>query len=148
MKKQFSICVLATLISLTSFATQAQVTVKDAWVRATVAPQKVTGAFMRISSQQEAKLVAISSPLTSHIEIHSMEMDGDMMKMREVKELPLPAGTAVELKPGGLHVMLFDLKNALKAGEKVTLKLTVEDKNKQRQQVEVQALVKAMNGGM
>ncbi|MBI3713208.1 MAG: copper chaperone PCu(A)C [Burkholderiales bacterium] len=86
--------------------------------------------------------------LTRSVEIHSMEMEGDMMKMREIKDLPLPAGKTIELKPGGMHIMLFGLKKAVKEGEKIKLNLTVEDNNKKRQQVEVQATVKSMNGGM
>lgn len=139
---------LLALSSLISATANAQVTIKDAWIRATVAPQKVTGAFMHITSKQDAKLIAVSSNIADSAEIHSMEMEGDMMKMREMKDLPLPAGKAIELKPGGMHIMLFGLKKAVKEGEKITLHLTIEDNKKQRQQVEVQATVKAMNGGM
>lgn len=136
------------LLALTSHFANAQVNVKDAWIRATVAPQKVTGAFMQITSKQDTKLVAVSSSIADSVEIHSMEMEGDMMKMREIKDLPLPAGKTIELKPGGMHIMLFGLKKAVKEGEKIKLNLTVEDNNKKRQQVEVQATVKSMNGGM
>lgn len=139
---------LLALSSLVSASANAQVSIKDAWIRATVAPQKVTGAFMQITSKQDMKLIAVSSKIADSAEIHSMEMDGDMMKMREIKDLPLPAGKTTELKPGGMHIMLFGLKKAVKEGEKITLHLTLEDNKKQRQQVEVQAIVKAMNGGM
>lgn len=139
---------LLALSSLVSAIANAQVTIKDAWIRATVAPQKVTGAFMQITSKQDMKLIAVSSKIADSAEIHSMEMEGDMMKMREIKDLPLPAGKTTELKPGGMHIMLFGLKKAVKEGEKITLHLTLEDNKKQRQQVEVQATVKAMNGGM
>lgn len=139
---------LLALSSLVSASANAQVSIKDAWIRATVAPQKVTGAFMQITSKQDMKLIAVSSKIADSAEIHSMEMDGDMMKMREIKDLPLPAGKTTELKPGGMHIMLFGLKKAVKEGEKITLQLTLEDNKKQRQQVEVQAIVKAMNGGM
>lgn len=139
---------LLALSSLVSASANAQVTIKDAWIRATVAPQKVTGAFMQITSKQDMKLIAVSSKIADSAEIHSMEMEGDMMKMREIKDLPLPAGKTTELKPGGMHIMLFGLKKAVKEGEKITLHLTLEDNKKQRQQVEVQATVKAMNGGM
>lgn len=139
---------LLAISSLIGASANAQVTVKDAWIRATVAPQKVTGAFMQITSKQDMKLIAASSKIADSAEIHSMEMEGDMMKMREIKDLPLPAGKAIELKPGGMHIMLFGLKKAVKEGEKITLHLTLEDNKKQRQQVEVRATVKAMNGGM
>ncbi|MBI3713202.1 MAG: copper chaperone PCu(A)C [Burkholderiales bacterium] len=148
MNQHITASLLLALSSICSATVNAQVTVKEAWIRATVAPQKVTGAFLQITSKQDAKLIAVSSNIADNVEIHSMEMEGDMMKMREIKDLPLPAGKTIELKPGGMHIMLFGLKKAVKEGEKIKLNLTVEDNKKQRQQVEVQATVKAMNGGM
>ncbi len=147
MNKQIALTA-SLVLALCSISAKAQVNVKDAWIRATVAPQKVTGAFMHITAKQDSKLIAVTSNIADSVEIHSMEMDGDMMKMREIKELALPAGKTIELKPGGMHIMLFGLKKAVKEGEKIKLKLTVENHNKQRQQVEVQATVKAMNAGM
>ena len=109
-------------------AAVAQTTVKDGWVRSTVEPQKATGAFMQITSAQGGKLIAVQSPAAGVAEVHEMAMDGNVMKMRAVPALDLPAGKAVELKPGGYHVMLMDLKQAVKAGETVPLTLTIEGK--------------------
>ena len=92
-----------------SLAASAQVTVKDAWVRATVAQQKATGAFMQLQSAQDAKLVSVQPHVAGVVEVHEMAMDGGVMKMRAVPSLALPAGKAVELKPGGYHVRLVDL---------------------------------------
>jgi periplasmic copper chaperone A len=131
---------------LASFAAQAQspvVKVDDPWVRATVAPQKATGAFMQLTSVKAAKVVAASSPLAAMVEIHEMKMDGDNMKMRAVDALPLPAGQAVALKPGSYHVMLMGLKAPIKAGETVPLTLTVEGEDKQRTTIEVKAEARA-----
>ena len=122
-----------------SFAAQAQVKVDDAWVRATVAPQKATGAFMQLTSAKPAKVVAASSPAAAVVEIHEMKMDGGVMKMRAVDALPLPAGQPVALKPGSYHVMLMGLKAPIKAGETVPLTLTVEGEDKQRSNVEIKA---------
>lgn len=107
--------ILFTIAALTSGNLLAQsVTVKDAWARATVPGQKATGAFMKITVKDGAKLVAVSSPVAGVSEVHEMKMDGDIMKMRAVQGgLDLPAGKTVELKPGGLHLMLMDLKGPL-----------------------------------
>lgn len=120
-----------------SVAAMAQVTVKDAWVRATVAQQKATGAFMQLQSVQDAKLVSAQSPVAGVVEVHEMSMDGGVMKMRAVPSLALPAGKAVELKPGGYHVMLMDLKSQVKDGDMVTMTLVVEGKDGKRQSVDL-----------
>ena len=133
----------ATLLALATGA-WAQTTVKDPWVRGTVAQQKASGAFMHITSAQGAKLVSVSSPVAGVSEIHEMAMQGDTMRMRAVPALDLPAGKVVELKPGGYHLMLMDLKQQLKAGESVPLTLVVEGKDGKRETVAVQAVVKAL----
>ena len=127
---------------LASFAAQAQVKVDDAWVRATVAPQKSTGAFMQLTSAKSVKVVAASSPVAAAVEIHEMKMEDGVMKMRAVDALALPAGQAVALKPGSYHVMLMGLKAPIKAGETVPLTLTVEAEDKQRTTLEVKAVAR------
>ncbi|WP_395703201.1 copper chaperone PCu(A)C [Aquabacterium sp.] len=122
----------------------AQTTVKDPWVRGTVAQQKATGLFAQITSTSGGKLVSVSSPVAASVEIHEMAMDGNVMKMRAVNALDLPAGKAVDLKPGGYHVMLLDLKQQLKAGDTVPVTLVVEGKDGKRESVEVKAPVKAL----
>jgi periplasmic copper chaperone A len=101
--------------------------VEGAWVRSAVPGQAGTGAFMRITAAQPMKLVGASTPAAGQAEVHEMKMDGDVMKMRPVQALDLPAGRTVELKPGGYHLMLTDLKEALKPGTKVPLTLVFRD---------------------
>lgn len=127
----------AVLMSALFSQTQAQVSVKDAWVRATVAQQKATGAFMQLQSAQDAKLISAQSPVAGVVEVHEMRMDGGIMKMRAVPSLALPAGQAVDLKPGGYHVMLMDLKGQVKEGDTVPVTLVVEGQDGQRQTVEI-----------
>ncbi len=104
------------------------VEVKDAWVRTSVQGQKATGAFMKITAKDGAKLVGASSPAAGVVEVHEMKMEGDVMKMRAVPGgLDIPAGKTVELKPGGYHVMLMDLKGALLKGSTVPLTLVFKD---------------------
>lgn len=126
-------------LSLAAHAQSPAVKVDDPWVRATVAPQKATGAFMQLTSSQAAKVVAASSPVAGMVEIHEMKMDDGVMKMRAVDALPLPAGQAVALKPGSYHVMLMGLQRPIKAGEVVPLTLTVEGADGKRTDVEVKA---------
>ncbi len=122
----------------------AQTTVKDAWVRGTVAQQKATGAFMSITSVAGGKLVAAATPAAGVVEIHEMAMDGNTMRMRAVPAVALPPGRAVELKPGGWHVMLMDLKAPLNAGQVIDLTLTIEGADGKRELVPVKAEVKAL----
>lgn len=123
----------AVLVSALLNQAQAQVTVKDAWVRATVTQQKATGAFMQLQSAQDAKLVSAQSPVAAVVEVHEMSMDGGIMRMRAVPSVALPAGQAVDLKPGGFHVMLMDLKGQIKDGDTVPVTLVIEGKDGQRQ---------------
>jgi hypothetical protein len=122
-----------------------QVTVAQPWVRATVAQQKATGAFMTLTSAKDVRLVGASSPAAGTVEVHEMKMVGDVMKMRHVPALPLPAGQAVALTPGGYHLMLLDVKQQFKDGDKVPLTLEVEDAQKVRTKLEVEAIVRPLN---
>lgn len=135
---------LIVLAALGAFGVQAQTTVKDPWVRGTVAGQKATGLFGQITSTAGGKLVSASSPVAGVVEVHEMAMDGNVMKMRAVTALELPAGKAVDLKPGGYHVMLLDLKQELKAGQTVPVTLVIEGAGGKRESVEVRAPVKAL----
>ena len=148
MKHFFNAACASVALSAAAFAAPAaaQITVKDAWVRATVAQQKATGAFMQISSVADAKLVEAKSPAAGTVEIHEMKMDNNVMKMRAVADVALPAGKTVELKPGGYHVMMMDLKAQVKEGDTVPLTLVFEGKDKKRETVEVKAVVKSLTG--
>jgi periplasmic copper chaperone A len=101
--------------------------VEGAWVRSSVPGQQGTGAFMKITAAQPMQLVGVSTPVAGTAEVHEMKMDGDVMRMRAVSKLDLPAGQAVELKPGGYHVMLMDLKQPLVPGSTVPLTLALRD---------------------
>ncbi|HEV8644068.1 MAG TPA: copper chaperone PCu(A)C [Burkholderiales bacterium] len=115
----------------------------DPWARATVPGQKVGGVYMEIVSSRDARLTGVASPVADAAEVHSMTMDGGIMKMRAVETLDLPAGRPVKLEPGGYHVMLFDLKKPLVAGEKVPLTLVIEDAGKRVHKIAVTAIVRA-----
>lgn len=132
--------IAAVLSSLVlSLPAQADVKIEAPWVRATVPQQKATGAFLRITASADSRLVAVQSPVAGRAEIHEMLHDKEVMKMRPVKAVELPAGKAVELKPGGHHVMLLDLKRAIREGDTVPLVLTVEGSDGRRETIEVAA---------
>lgn len=122
-------------------ACSAQVTVSAAWVRATAPGQTVAGAYMKIVSASTAFLVGASSPVAKTVELHQMSLENNVMKMRALPRLELPAGAAVELKPGSYHFMLTDVAHPLMKGERVLLKLTVEDPGGRRYTVDVKAAV-------
>lgn len=105
----------------------APVAVDGAWARASVQGQKATGAFMRLTAKEGARLVRVETPVAGVAEVHEMKMEGDVMKMRAVPGLDLPAGKTVELKPGGYHVMLMDLKAPLAKGSSVPVTLVFQD---------------------
>jgi len=132
------------LLMATSVAAQVAV-VAEPWARATIQGQKATGAFMKITSKEGAKLVGVSSPAAGVTEIHEMKMDKDVMKMAAVPSLDIPAGKSVELKPGGFHVMLMDLKAPLADKSSVPVTLTFENSKGVKSQVELQVPVKSMS---
>ncbi len=104
------------------------VEISDHWVRASHPGQSVGAAYMTFYSREDVKLTHVSASVTKAVEVHEMKMVNNIMKMRQLKSLSLPKGQAVTLKPGGLHLMLFDLPKSLSAGEKVSFELCFEDK--------------------
>ena len=136
------VLVVAVTAALAAGAAHAQTTVKDPWIRGTVAQQKATGMFAQITSTAGGRLVAASSPVAGVVEIHEMTMDGNVMRMRAVPGIELPAGKTVELKPGGYHVMLMDLKQPLAKGEAVPITLTVRSADGKTEKIEVRAEVR------
>ena len=136
--------VLAQSVSKTA-ATNA-IKIEDAYTRATVPGQQVAGGFMKIENKGVAdQLISASSTVAGEVQLHEMAMDGNVMKMRQVKEIAVPAGGVIELKPGGLHLMFMNIKAPLAAGETVPVKL----KFAKAGEVEVKMPVNAMgNSGV
>ena len=125
----------------------AQVNVTSAWARSTVPGQSGTGAFMTLVSKDGGKLVGAASDVAGVVELHEMAMDNNVMRMRAVPVLELPAGREVRLKPGGYHVMLLDLKRPLKVGEKVRIELRLETRDGKRVTQPVEVEVRASPPG-
>ena len=139
---KFKLVTTAAGLLLASSALYAQgVDVRKAWVRPTVQGQKASGGFMTLTAKDATQLVGISTPVAGVAEVHEMKMDGDVMKMRALPLLDLPAGKAVELKPGGYHLMLMELKQPLTKGSEVPLTLHFKDAKGVESQMQVMAPV-------
>jgi copper(I)-binding protein len=134
---------IAALAAGSAFAQTAAVKVEGAWARASVPGQKGTGAFMKLTAKDGARLVGASSPVAGVTEVHEMKMEGDVMKMRAVPALELPAGKPVELKPGGYHVMLLDLKAPLAKDTVVPITLVFKDSKGAESKLELKVPVSA-----
>jgi copper(I)-binding protein len=141
MKKHIFALIASLALATTAFA---QTTVTGPWVRATVPQQTASGAFLQVRSPVAARLVAVNSPVAASVELHKMEMTGQMMKMRQVDSIELPAGQVVNLASGGYHIMLMGLKRQLKEGDMIPLSLVIETKNGKRETVAVSAPVKPL----
>ena len=133
MKKLFSTLLLATaFVAGSAIAGDDEVKIgalkiEDAKARATVPAQKMSGGFMKIENKGGAdKLLAASSSVSKTMELHTMSMEGNVMKMREIKGIDIPANGKVELKSGGLHLMFIDLKEQLKPGSTIKVRLKFE----------------------
>ncbi len=127
MKHTTKLCatLLAATLSTTLWAQN--VDVQGAWARATVQGQMATGAFMKLTAKEGTRLVAVSTPVAGVAEVHEMAMENNVMKMRAISSLDLPAGKAVELKPGSYHVMLMDLKTSLQKDTTFPMTLVFKD---------------------
>lgn len=142
-----ALLILSLLASVTAMAQSAPagaLRISDAWARATVPKQVHGAAFIQIDNGGKTadKLLRVSSSAARAVELHTMSMDHDMMRMRQLDDIAVPAGGKVVMKPGsGPHLMLLDLKQPLQAGQSVNLVLEFEKAGK----VEVSAKVLALN---
>lgn len=127
----------------TAFAPPAQaIEISEAWARANPPGSTLSAAFLSLQDDSGAgdRLLAASSPVAGRIELHQTSMEGDVMRMRRIDDgLPVPAGGNVELRPGGLHLMLLDLPEALTAGQRFMLQLDFEQAGSVQVQVTVRA---------
>lgn len=142
MMKSGWIGLAALLYAAQSFA--GDVAVSDGWSRASAPGQDSAAVGLRITSQKEARMIAVSSPASATAEMHTMKHEDGMMKMRRVESFVLPAKKEIILGAGGDHLMLISLKKPLKAGDSVPLTLTVQFADKRTEKIEVTAVVKPL----
>lgn len=117
-----------------------EITVKDAWIPEGPPSAKATAAFMVIENHtgKEVALVAAKTEAARATEMHKMEMRNEMMEMKKIERIPVPANSQAELKPGGLHLMLIGLTKPLKDGDKVSFTLQFSNSTEKT----IQAMVK------
>jgi copper(I)-binding protein len=101
---------------------------------------------MEITAARAGRLIEVSSPIAGVVEIHEMRMDRDMMRMRAIAALDLPAGVPVSLKPGGYHIMLMDLRRHLREGDEVPMQLLIEYRNGVRETISIEAAIRGTPG--
>ena len=124
---------IAAVMVVSAFTSQAHsfkvgaIDIGHPWARPTVDGQKAGGAYLKLTNAGGAdRLLSASSEVAASVELHSMGMDGNVMRMRQVDAINLPSGQTVELKPGGFHIMFMGLKAPLKEGDTFALKLQFE----------------------
>lgn len=103
--------------------------VENGWAKATLAGQHVGAGYLTLTNTGErtVALIAAETPLAGRVEIHTHTHEGDVMKMRKISRLDLMPNATQTMKPGGLHLMLFDLTSPLKAGESLPITLRFSD---------------------
>jgi copper(I)-binding protein len=141
-------CLLLASTVTAAAAQSAPVTAEGAWARASVQGQTATGAFLRLTARERLSLVGVSTPVAGVAEVHEMKLEGNVMRMRPIASLELPAGQPVELKPGGHHLMLMDLKAPLKPDTRVPVTLTFRNAKGEASRLElsVPVLTRAPDG--
>lgn len=153
MKSLFSAAAgLAVVLTLSAApAWAADITVTEAWSRASAGKARAGAGFMQItnSGAEDDRLVAASAPVSPAAELHTHIRDGDVMRMRQVEAIDVPAGQTVTLQPGGLHIMFLPLNEPLRQGQTFDVTLTFEKAGAMSVPVTVQgAGAMSAGGGM
>jgi copper(I)-binding protein len=136
-------CLLAALPSRADEVKAGDLVISQAWSRATPGGAKVGGGFLTIENKGTApdRLIGVTAEVASKVEVHEMSMNNGAMTMRPLeKGLTIDPGKTVKLAPGGYHLMLMDLKNPLKQGEKLPITLEFEKAGKVQVSLDVQAV--------
>lgn len=123
----------------------ASIAVVHPYARATAPGQPNGGAYLTLDNRGGAndRLVSASTEVCQSAQLHAMKMDGDVMRMRHVDAIDVPAGQTLVLRPGGLHIMLVGLKSPLKIGDSFPMTLRFEKAG----EVTVRVAVRAADAG-
>jgi copper(I)-binding protein len=126
--RKLSLAIAASVLLMTgsAVAQTEPVEIKDAWTRATPGRAENGAAYLTIESPQGDRLTGISTTIARMAELHTMKMEGGVMRMSPLAAIDLPAGQPVILKPGAMHIMLVGLKQPLQAGQSIPLTLHFE----------------------
>lgn len=139
---------LSCLALATVSATACELTLEGAWVRAAPPDATVMAGFGKLANpgRMDTALVSAASQDFGRVELHAMSMDGDVMRMRKLEKIEVKAGESVELKPGGLHLMLFEPKRDLPEGSRIPLTLTLACNNRVGATAEVRSTAAGGDG--
>lgn len=140
MKRFIKSIFFAIYISGVTVSAHAEISISNAWVKPTVPGQPVAGGYMTLVSDKDIDILEVSSPVAGKAEIHSMSMENNIMRMKKLERLQLKAGKPVELKPGGFHIMLMELKHQIKEGETVPISFVSQDGTSKKSTVTVKAM--------
>ncbi|BCM24500.1 copper chaperone PCu(A)C [Methyloradius palustris] len=132
----FGLLMLATI-------SHAEVTITHAWIRSTAPGQSVAAGYLKFVSDKDVTLISLSSPVANSVAVHEMIMNGDVMKMREVKQLNLKAGKAVELTPDSYHLMFNEIKHPIKDGEAVPVDFVFSGKDNIHSTVSIKIIARS-----
>ena len=138
MSKALALFTALLLIAGAAAAQTGSVEVRDAWARATPGKADIGAAYLTLESPTDDRLTGLSTPVASTAQVHTMTMEGGVMKMNRVAALDLPAGQPVKLEPGGMHIMLIGLTDKLRPGQSFPLTLSFEKAGKREVTVSVE----------
>ena len=148
--KLFTISISAMLVSTPLAHAQKisadALSISEVWIKPTIPGSDVSAAYMHIKSATTFNLIKAESPLVGIAELHSMNMKDGVMEMKAEDAFAVPAGNAIELKPGGMHIMLMQVARPINVGDKVPLTLTFEGANKKPLVIRVEALARSPSG--
>jgi len=135
---------LAPLLMMISTLVSAQeiVSIHNPWVRTTNPGQNISAGYMTMTSSNDVTLISVASDVAESVEIHSMKMESNVMKMRMLDSIPLSAGKPYKLEPGGYHLMMFDLKKPLVDAQVVDFEMTFKNNKGVEFKQKVKAIVK------
>ena len=119
--------------------------ISDVWIKATIPGSNVSAAYLRIKSAKTVKLVKAETAVANIAELHSMNMKDGVMEMKAESSFNVSAGKTIELKPGGMHIMLMQVAKPIKAGDKVPLTLTFDTDGGNSLVMNVEAIARAQS---
>jgi periplasmic copper chaperone A len=146
-----AVAILAVGASEAPAAAPGPLRIEAPWARETAEGQRDGGGFMTIVNDGKTadQLVSASSPVSAEVQIHTVQMEDGMMRMRELPDgIPVPAQSRVELKPRSLHIMFIKLLRPLRAGEQVPVTLKFRAGGEQKITMEVRTVAEPMNPSM
>ncbi|HEY1433593.1 MAG TPA: copper chaperone PCu(A)C [Stellaceae bacterium] len=126
MQTKFLAFTAGLLFASAALAQPGQLEISNAWAGATPGKSENGAAYVTIQSPTADRLVSAESPVAKKVELHTMSMEGMVMKMRPIAGVDIPAGQPVSLKPGGEHIMLMGLNQPLRQGQSFPLTLDFE----------------------